>query len=178
MGFEAQVEALEATIRRVISTLQYHNCLVCQQDWHSSLSKKNRIQFAESILARYPNREDWDCVRFSDEIYFGWGPQHHLHIICKSGQCYCVDCIQHSNMSKSKDEKRFHCWAVVGYDFKLDLTYYKILGNTNGNMSLQVYINQILEPMIKPWLMEKQDFVLEEDGDSGHSKAKNRNIVR
>ena len=45
-------------------------------------------------------------------------------------------------------------------------------------MSLQVYINQILEPVVKPWLLEKQDFVLEEDGDSGHGKAKNRNIVR
>ena len=45
-------------------------------------------------------------------------------------------------------------------------------------MSLQVYIDQILEPVVKPWLLEKQDFVLEEDGDSGHGKAKNRNIVR
>ena len=45
-------------------------------------------------------------------------------------------------------------------------------------MSLQVYIDQILEPVVKPWLLEKQDFVLEEDGDSGHGKAKNRSIVR
>lgn len=28
------------------------------------------------------------------------------------------------------------------------------------------------------WLLEKQDFFLEEDGDSGHDKAKNRNILR
>ena len=47
--------------------------------------------------------------------------------------------------------------------------------NTNGKMSLKVYINQILEPVVKPWLLEKQDFALEEDGDSGHCKA---NIVR
>ena len=33
-------------------------------------------------------------------------------------------------------------------------------------MSLQVYINQILKPVVKPCLMEKQNFVLEEDGDS------------
>ena len=45
-------------------------------------------------------------------------------------------------------------------------------------MSLQVYINKILEPVVKPWLLEKQDFVSEENGDSGHGKAKNRNIVR
>lgn len=45
-------------------------------------------------------------------------------------------------------------------------------------MSLQVYINQILKPVMKPWLLENQDFVLEEDGDSGYGKAKNRNIVQ
>ena len=44
-------------------------------------------------------------------------------------------------------------------------------------MSLQVYIDQRLEPVVKPWLLEKQDFVLE-DGDSRNGKAKNCNIVR
>ena len=94
------------------------------------------------------------------------------------GQCYCVDCIQHNDSSKQKNEKRFHCWAAVGYDLKLDITFYEVLENTNEKMSLQVYINQILELVVKPWLLEKQDFVLEEDGDRGHGKAKNCNIVR
>ena len=42
-------------------------------------------------------------------------------------------------------------------------------------MSLQVYIDSILVLVIKPWLLEKQDFVLEEDDNSGHDKAKNCN---
>ena len=178
LGFKAQVEASEATIQRAMGILQYHKCFACQRGWQSPSSKKNRVQFAESMLARYPNPEDWDRVRFSDEVHFGWGPQHHLRIIRKPGQRYCVNCIQYSDAPKPKDEKRFHCWAAVGYDFKSDLTFYEVPGNTNGKMSLQVYINQILEPVVKPWLLEKQDFVLEEDGDSGHGKAKNRNIVR
>ncbi len=66
----------------------------------------------------------------------------------------------------------------MGYDFKSDVIFYKVPGNTNGKMSLQVYIIQILGPVVKPWLLKKQDFVLDEDGDSGHGKAKNRNIVR
>ena len=130
------------------------------------------------MLERYPEPEDWDRVRFSDEVHFGWGPQHQLRIIRKPKERYCVDCIQHSDAPKSKDEKRFHCLAAVGYNFKSDITFYNVPGNTNGKMSLQVYINQILEPVVKPWLLEKQDFVLEEDGDSGHGKAKNCNIVR
>ena len=54
----------------------------------------------------------------------------------------------------------------------------KCQGNTNGKMPLQVYIDQIFGPVVKQWLLEKQDFVLEEDGGNGHGKAKNCNIVR
>ncbi len=45
-------------------------------------------------------------------------------------------------------------------------------------MTLQEYINQILEPMVKTWLLEKQDLVLEKYGDSKNGKAKNCNIMR
>lgn len=67
---------------------------------------------------------------------------------------------------------------ALGYDFQSDLTFYKVPRNINGKMSLQMYINQILELVVKSQLMEKQDFVLEEDGDNEYGKAKNCNIVR
>jgi hypothetical protein len=35
-------------------------------------------------------------------------------------------------------------------------------------MTQRVYIDQILEPIVKPWLERGDDFVLEEDNDSGH----------
>ena len=47
--------------------------------------------------------------------------------------------------------------------------------NTNGEMNHQAYIGKILELIVKPWIEAKQDFVLEEDGDSGPGKS---NIVR
>ena len=40
-----------------------------------------------------------------------------------------------------------------------------------------MYRDQILEPVVKLWLLEGQDFLLEEDDDSGHGKAQNRNII-
>lgn len=45
-------------------------------------------------------------------------------------------------------------------------------------MSLKVYRDQILKPVVKPWLLESQDFVLKEDSNSGYGKAHNWNIVR
>ena len=45
-------------------------------------------------------------------------------------------------------------------------------------MTHQVYIDSVLEAAIKPWLDQSDDFVLEEDGDSGHGTGKTRNIVK
>lgn len=41
-----------------------------------------------------------------------------------------------------------------------------------------MYKDQIFEPVVKPWLLENQNFLLEEDSDSRYGKGPNRNIVR
>lgn len=43
-------------------------------------------------------------------------------------------------------------------------------------MSRDVYREEILERVVKPWLAES-DFVLEEDGDSGHGWESKNNVV-
>jgi hypothetical protein len=47
-------------------------------------------------------------------------------------------------------------------------------------MSLEAYRDQILKPIVKPWLKRGDDFVLEEDNDSGHGggASKKENIVK
>lgn len=93
LGFEPQVDVSEATIKRIMGSLDYHKCLICQRGGQSPSSKKKRVEYAKYVLERYPKPEDWDCVRFSDEVHFGWGPQHQLRIIRKPGEQYCVNCI-------------------------------------------------------------------------------------
>ena len=44
-------------------------------------------------------------------------------------------------------------------------------------MTQKDYINQILTPVVKPWIQQHQSFVLEEDQDSGHGTSRS-NIVR
>jgi hypothetical protein len=50
-------------------------------------------------------------------------------------------------------------------------------GNTNGKLTLKVYLEQILKPIVKPCIENHPRFVLEEDGDSGHETG-SKNIVR
>lgn len=78
LGTEAEVEASVQTIQQTIDTIDYYKHIVCQKGWVSLLYTKNRVGFAKAILKKYLQSEDWYCVRFTDKIYFGWGPQYKL----------------------------------------------------------------------------------------------------
>jgi hypothetical protein len=45
-------------------------------------------------------------------------------------------------------------------------------------MSLQIYRDEILEGVVKLWLDASEEFILEEDGDSGHGTGRAKNIVK
>jgi transposase len=178
LGLEVGLDVSGRTIQRALGSLEYSKCIACQRGWVNAKTAVRRLEWAKFMLNRYPSAEDWKRVRFSDEVHFGYGPQGKLRIIRKPGQRCCPDCIQEQNEPEEKDRKRMHCWAAIGFDFKSDIYFYTVPGNTNGKMTQSVYINQILEPIVKPWIEAGHDFALEEDGDSGHGPAHNNNIVR
>ena len=74
-------------------------------------------------------------------------------------------------------KKKIHCWAAVGYRFKSPLVFYDVASNTNGKMTQKAYISQILDPVVKPWIRDQQDFVLEEDRDSGHGTSQHNIVI-
>lgn len=78
-----------------MAIIDYHKCLAFKRNWLSPKSTTNRIEYALIILERHPEPKDWDCICFSDKVYFGWDTQHQLQIICKPGKQYCIDCIQY-----------------------------------------------------------------------------------
>lgn len=90
---------------------------------------------------------------------------------------YCFDYIKHKKAPKEKDEKCFHCWAVVSYGFKLDLIFDNVSEKINGKILLKVYRDQIFKLVVNFWLLEDQDFVLKEEGNNAHKKVYNWNIV-
>jgi hypothetical protein len=167
------------TLKRALGSLDYHKCMACAKGWVSKRSAKMRVQHAKTYLALKPEPKDWHDVRFSDEVHCRVGPQGKLRIIRKPGERYCSDCIQEQlNRDDERDWETCHIWGAVGYNFKSDLTFYNTPGNQNGKLSLKVYRDSILEPVVKPWLKRTRDpFILEEDNDSGHGGGSNNNIV-
>ena len=59
-----------------------------------------------------------------------------------------------------------------GWNFKSDMVLYNTK-SSNGKMSHEVYVNQILDPVVGQSLRNGDDFVLEEDGESGHGGCRN-----
>ena len=171
------LEVSGETVRRALKQLDFRRCLACQKEYISPRLAERRKEYARTMLAKYPQPEDWHHVRFSDETHFGWGPEGKVYIIRRPWERNCPDCVVEKREPPARDLKRVHAWAAVGWNFKSPLYWYDIPGNTNGKMSLQVYRDQILEPVVGQWLREGHSFVLEEDNDSGHGTGK-ANIVR
>jgi hypothetical protein len=181
LGHEARLYDVSArTIQREMGCLNYHKCVACRKGWVSEKLANRRKDFAITMLERYPNIDQWKRVRFSDETHIGISPLGRVYIIRRPGERFCKNCIQ----LEPPDEvikKRIHAWAAVGWNFKSDLILYNVPGNSNGKMSLKTYHDQILEPVVKPWLERGDDFVLEEDQDSGHGmkgKKPQENLVQ
>lgn len=155
-----------------MGTMDSHKFIACRRGWVNQKTAKDRMDWASVTLERYPQPEDWCRVRFGDEVHSSYGPQDKLDIIRKPGIRYCQDYIQEHNEPAEKDKKWYHYWAAVGHNFKSEIYFYEVLDNMNGQMSQQIYIDQILEPIVMPWIQAHQYFVLEEDGNSGHGPGK------
>ena len=81
---------------------------------------KRRTFSRDKLFCKWP---DWKIARWSDEIYFGLGPEKKLRIIRRPGERLCYDCIQECGEPPEyiKDRKRLHAWAAVGWNFKTPL---------------------------------------------------------
>lgn len=177
LAYESGLGISSRTVQRAMGTLDYHKCIECRKGWVNKATATRRKEYAEVMYSRYPHQEDWHHVRFSEKIHIGQGPQGKLRIIRKPGERYCTNCIQHANRPEEKDKKKLHCWAAVGHSFKSPLLFYDTASNSNGKMTQKTYINQILDPFVKPWIQHHNYFVLEEDRDFGHGIS-STNIVR
>lgn len=178
----------ERTIRRAMQQLDYRHCIACRKTYMSPRIREARVKFAYKALDQRPQPQDWKCVRFSDEVHFGRGPQGKIHIIRKLGTRTCGDCLQHNRAPPTeldKKEKKYHAWAMIGWNYKSPLVWYEVPSNENGKMTQEVYTTQILPHVINAMQLpacgdpqqgtdrvDGSELVLEEDGDTGHTGSK------
>ena len=156
---EVGIEASNITIRKAMKEYGFVDGIAKQREGVSIQTAEKRIERAIGQLKSHPSWTDWMNVLFTDEVHFGWSDEGRLHIKRRIGARNEPQHIQHPREPRDKDRKRFHCWAAVGWNFKSEIYFYDS-GNDNGKMTQKAYIEQILEPVIKPLLQQGKDFVL------------------
>jgi hypothetical protein len=161
------------TVRNALHQ-NWRKCVACTRAWTSPSHKKERKKAAFRAGVLRTTAEMWRNVRFSDETHFSYGPEGKHKVIRKPGERECPDCIQYRTGPEKDEQFRCHAWAAIGYNFKSDLIWYDA-GNSNGAITQKVYRDQILEPVVKPWLERGDKFIVEEDRASGHGHANNCN---
>jgi hypothetical protein len=179
VAMEVSADVVGRTMHNILrAALDYEKCLVCVKGWLVNSPMNRRMKYADVMLVKYSDQEQWKRVRFSDEVHFDYDPEEKLHIIRQSDTRYRWDCIQHRDSSAEKNRKRMYCWTAIEYNFKSDIIFYDVLDNSNDKMTHQIYINFILELVVKSWLKRENDFVLEKNDDSGHDTNKTRNAIK
>lgn len=164
---ECNLDVSARTLQRHMGSLDYRRCIACRTTWVSPRAAKRRVDFAYTMLQKYPKASDWHSVRFSDEVHFGYGPEGRSYVTRMPGERYCVDCVRPAAEPEEKDKLRGHAWGAAGYSFKSELHWYNV-GNRNGKMTAAYYRDHILGGQVKSWLDNGEEFVLEEDQDSAH----------
>jgi hypothetical protein len=149
-----------------MSHFGYRRCVACHRSITSDVLAETRLEFAKEMLPKYPTKEDWRSVRFTDESHLGFGPEVWVWVTRKPGKVHCPDCVQEAPPKRKEHEKKVHVWAAIGYDYKSELYRYHPL-NSNGAINQQIYLG-LLKKEVSGW---PQDWVLEEDGASGRGKG-------
>ncbi len=75
LGNEVGLDCSGRTVQSAMGTKNYHKYIACRKGWVNERLAERRVQYANTMLPRYSEPKDWQRVRFSDEVNFGWGPE-------------------------------------------------------------------------------------------------------
>lgn len=104
-------------MKNAMGFMYYCKYIVCKKGWLNEKIACNRKTWVEMMKEKYPRPENWHCRRFNNEVYFRYGLQGKLHIICKSSEQYCPNCIQKDKELNKKDKKMLSLLGYVGLQF-------------------------------------------------------------
>ncbi|KAI1190099.1 hypothetical protein F5B17DRAFT_131464 [Nemania serpens] len=164
------------TIRNHLNRRGWKKCVACAKLWVDCDTPAFREAFAREALAIHGRR-----IRYSDEIHFKFGPEGKVLLVRQPGERYNTCCTHYRQRPNEDRQICLSAWAAIGWNFKSQLIWYSVDNNNNNNnraITLQAYRDQILETVVKKWIDEGHDFILEENGTSGHGGNSDSNIVR
>jgi hypothetical protein len=141
------------TIRNYLVKEGYCKRTACQQRWLTRKSRETRVQYA---ISHQHWQNEWRSVLFSDVVHFGLGVSRKARVWNRRDEQLCDECLQ---SREEVDKYIFHCWAMVGYDYKSSLVFYG--DGENSTLTQDEYISLILRPHLQPANAGKRIVLLE-----------------
>ncbi|OKL63748.1 hypothetical protein UA08_00738 [Talaromyces atroroseus] len=152
------------TIRNYMIKEGYCKRIACQQKWLTKQARETRMQYA---LAHHKWQTEWRSVLFNDFVNFGLGTTQKAKVFNRKDERLCDDCLQ---SREEIDNAVFHCWAMVGYDYKGPLIFLQSEDSDISAMSQHDYLSQIIQPHVQPIATVRRMIYLE-NGSGGYENA-------
>lgn len=146
LGFEVGLDCSGRGVQRAMGTMDYYKCIACRRSRVTEKTAKDRMNWPLLCLIDIVTQQIGTEFASMMKYTLAMGLKT-SSILSESRACVIVKTVQEVDEPAEKDKKRYHCWAAVGHNFKSDIPFYEVSGNTNGKMSQQVYIDQTLEPL-------------------------------
>jgi len=170
------VEACNRTISKAMRKYEgIQKYVACPRHYVGPRNAEERVDHCKTTLEKY-DQVDFLRFRYSDENHCSWKqkPMGRQYISRKRGERYEPKNTRPSPAPEEPRDEVLHVWGCIGLGFKSDLVMYRVPAY-NGKLDQRTYLNTMLIPHVGKWLDDGQDFVLEEDNDSGHGPgASNR----
>ena len=147
------------TIKKCINGAGYRRCRACKKKWLSDQNIAKRWDVSDK-WRHLPNWE-WADWHFTDEFHMEYNARSTEWVICLASKRDCGDCIQ---KKLKRGAAEWHCWAIIGYNYKSRLIFYimdelnkadavprikknpigKAKGKKGGNITQEAYVKLIL----------------------------------
>ena len=122
LGVECKVPVKDQqTVKRRMNAAGYRKCRACQKKWLSEANISKRWDVSEE-WRHLPNWE-WEDWHFSDEFHIEHNARGTEWVIRLPSERDCGDCMQ-KKLKRGASE--YHCWGMIGYNYKSQLVYYDI----------------------------------------------------
>ncbi|EED21648.1 conserved hypothetical protein [Talaromyces stipitatus ATCC 10500] len=139
--------------------------------WLSKQARETRMQYA---LAHHKWQNEWRSMLFSDFVNFGLGTTRKAKVFNRKDERLCEDCLQ---SREEIDKALFHCWAMVGYDYKGPLIFLETEDNDLSAMSQRDYISQIIQLHVQPIVTARRMIYLDNASEVYEHATAPQNMV-
>ena len=74
LGYEVGLKCIGKMVKNAMGSIQDRKCIAYKKGWVNEKTARDCKAQTKVIKEKYTRSEDQHCIRFSDEVHFGYGP--------------------------------------------------------------------------------------------------------